>query len=83
MLFREDFKNPEARKLVKTWAEQTKQLRAPRSQIDTQRDKFATATDAQKAQLAPQIRLMESNFEKLLSETRQLEKTIREKESTQ
>ncbi len=79
----QDFKNPEARKLVKTWAEQTKQLRATRSQLDTQRDKFATATDAQKAQLAPQIRIMESNFEKLLSETRQLENTIREKESTQ
>ena len=78
-----DFKNPEARKMVKTWVERKKELENTRSQLDNLRDKYAIAADAQKQQFAAQIRLMEASFEKLLSEVSQTEKAIRKAESGQ
>lgn len=75
-----DFKNPEARKMVKTWVERKKELENTRSQLDNLRDKYAGAADAQKQQFAAQIRLMEASFEKLLSEVSQTEKAIRKAE---
>lgn len=75
-----DFQNAEARQMVKTWQEHSNNLQATRQQLAQLRDKYAAANEAQRAQMAAQIRLTETDYEQLLAQVRQIEKSIRAKE---
>ena len=75
-----DFKNPEARNQIKVWVERKKELENTRNQLEILRDKYAAASETQKQQFSAQIRLMESSFEKLLSDIKQIEINIRKTE---
>ncbi len=75
-----DFKNAEVRAQVKAWQESSRKLQSTRSQLQALRDKYAASSDAQKSQMAAKIRLLESEFEKLLADVERIEKDIRSKE---
>ncbi len=72
-----DFKNSEAQKQVNLWMESKQDLASTKTQLDNLRDKYATASNEQKQQFAPQIRILEGKVEQLMTELRQQEKQIR------
>lgn len=72
-----DFKNSEAQKQVNLWMESKQDLASTKTQLDNLRDKYATASNEQKQQFAPQIRILEGKVEQLMRELRQQEKQIR------
>ena len=57
---------------------ETKQdLETTSKQLENLRDKYATASNDQKQQLAPQIRILEGKVEQLTEELKKQEKQIR------
>lgn len=75
-----EFKNSEAKQQVKFWMESKQDLATTRTQLENLRDKYATASNEQKQQFAPQIRILEGKVEQLTTELKQQEKQIRELE---
>ena len=72
-----DFKNTQAKQQVKFWMETKQDLETTSKQLENLRDKYATASNDQKQQLAPQIRILEGKVEQLTEELKKQEKQIR------
>ena len=72
-----DFKNAEAKQQVKFWMETKQDLATTRTQLENLREKYATASNEQKQQFAPQIRILEGKVEQLTAELKKIEKQIR------
>lgn len=72
-----NFKNPQAQQKAKVWVETQKEYDAKSKELSTLRSKYAAMTEVQRVQIAPQIRLTESAFERLAADKLALEKEIR------
>ena len=72
-----DIKNTEAKQQVKFWVETNQDLETTKTQLKNLRDKYATASNEQKQQFAPQIRILEGKVEQLTGELKKIEKQIR------
>ena len=76
----DDFKNPQAKQQITFWAETQNDLRNTEAQLEALRLQFATATNAQKQQLAPQVRILEGKVEQLTEDLKKQAKQIRKLE---
>ena len=76
----DDFKNPQAKQQITFWAETQNDLRNTEAQLEALRLQFATATNAQKQQLAPQVRILEGKVEQLTEDLKKQAKQIRQLE---
>ena len=72
-----DFKDPLAQQKAKIWLETQKEYEAKTKELNSLRARYATMTEVQRVQIAPQIRLTESAFERLAADKLALEKEIR------
>ena len=72
-----DFKDPLAQQKAKIWLETQKEYEAKSKELASLRARYATMTEVQRVQIAPQIRLTESAFERLAADKLALEKEIR------
>lgn len=72
-----DFKDPLAQQKAKIWLETQKEYDAKSTELSSLRAKYATMTEVQRVQIAPQIRLTESAVERLADDKLALEKEIR------
>lgn len=72
-----DFKNPQAQQKAKVWVETQKEYDAKGKELSTLRSKYAAMNEVQRTQIAAQIRLTESAFERLATDKLALEKEIR------
>ena len=72
-----DFKNAEAKKKVQWWMETQKDLESRTAELNRLRERYASATEGQKAQYAPQIRLNEEKIEQMQQDLHKQEKEIR------
>ena len=72
-----DFKDPLAQQKAKIWLETQKEYEAKSKELNSLRARYATMTEVQRVQIAPQIRLTESAFERLAADKLALEKEIR------
>lgn len=77
-----DFKNPQAQQRVKFWHESNQELQTAQQQLQNLRIKYSTLPQAEKTQLAPQIRILEGKVEQLIRDIQQEEKQIRRLELT-
>ena len=77
-----DFKNDQARQQIVFWLETKKELDSTETQLASLRQKYATAANEQKQQMAPQIRILEAKAEQLVGEVKNIAKQIRRMEST-
>ena len=75
-----DFKKAEAKNKVQWWLETKKDLQARSQELDRLRTRYASGTDTQKAQMAPQIRLNEEKLEQIERDIKEQEKIIRKLE---
>ena len=75
-----DFKNPQAQQKAKIWLETQKEYDAKAADLTSLRAKYAAMTEEQRVQIAPQIRLTESAFERHTADKLVLEKEIRQLE---
>ena len=71
------FKNPQAQQKAKVWIETQKEYDAKGKELSTLRSKYASMNEVQRTQIAAQIRLTESAFERLATDKLALEKEIR------
>ena len=71
------FKNPQAQQKAKVWVETQKEYDAKGKELSTLRSKYASMNEVQRTQIAAQIRLTESAFERLATDKLALEKEIR------
>ena len=78
-----DFKDPLAQQKAKIWYETQKEYDAKTAELASLRAKYASMTDVQRQQIAPQIRLTETNLERLAADKLTLEKEIRRIELNQ
>lgn len=78
-----DFKDPLAQQKAKIWYETQKEYDAKTAELASLRAKYAYMTDVQRQQIAPQIRLTETNLERLAADKLTLEKEIRRIELNQ
>ena len=78
-----DFKDPLAQQKAKIWHETQKVYDAKTAELASLRAKYASMTDVQRQQIAPQIRLTETNLERLAADKLTLEKEIRRIELNQ
>ena len=76
----DDFKNTQARQQIAFWMETQKDLQVGEAQLAELRQKYASASNDQKQQLAPQVRLLESKVEQLTEDLKQQAKQIRKLE---
>lgn len=72
-----DFKNPQAQQKAKVWIETQKEYAAKEKELSTLRSRYAAMNEVQRVQMAAQIRLTESAFERLATDKLALEKEIR------
>lgn len=72
-----DFKDPLAQQKAKIWVETQKEYTQKQKELEVLREKYAAMSKADKAQIAPQIRLTESALEQLATDKLKLEKEIR------
>lgn len=77
------FKNGQARSKAKVWAETQKEYNAKCQELSMLRDKYASMGDAQRTQIAAQIRLTETNLVRIEQDMLALEKEIRRLELNQ
>lgn len=77
-----DFKNKQAQQKAKIWVETQKEYDAKGKELSTLRAKYAAMNEVQRVQIAAQVRLTESTFERLASDKLALEKEIRRLELT-
>lgn len=75
-----DFKNPQAQQKAKTWVETQKEYDAKEAELASLRSKYAGMNEVQRVQIAAQIRLTETAFERLAADKLALEKEIRRME---
>ena len=75
-----DFKKAEAKNKVQWWLETKNDLQARSQELDRLRTRYASGTDTQKAQMAPQIRLNEEKLEQIERDIKEQEKIIRKLE---
>ena len=78
-----DFKDPLAQQKAKIWLETEKEYQAKQKELETLRTRYATMTEVQRVQIAPQIRLTETAVERLAADKLKLEKEIRRTELNQ
>ena len=78
-----DFKDPLAQHKAKIWHETQKVYDEKTAELASLRAKYASMTDVQRQQIAPQIRLTETNLERLAADKLTLEKEIRRIELNQ
>lgn len=71
------FKNLQAQQKAKVWLETQKEYDAKGKELSSLRSKYATMNEVQRAQIAAQIRLIESAYERLATDKLALEKEIR------
>lgn len=72
-----DFKNQQAKQKAKVWVETQQEYEIKGKELSTLRSKYAAMNDVQRLQIAAQIRLTESAYERLASDKLALEKEIR------
>ncbi len=72
-----DFKDPLAQQKAKIWIETQKEYDAKVAELASLRNRYAQMNDAQRQQIAAQIRLTESTLERLAADKLNLEKEIR------
>jgi len=75
-----DFKQAQAKSHASQWLEAKKTLKTKKSNLDTERDKYAKATPDEKKKMAANILKEEKETERLAAEISKLEKSIREEE---
>lgn len=73
----ENFTNQQAKQKAKVWLETQKEYNTKGKQLSDLRDKYATMNEAGRSQIAAQIRLTESAYERLTADKLALEKEIR------
>ena len=73
----ENFKNAQAKQKAKIWVETQKEYDAKAGELNSLRNKYAAMNEAQRTQIAAQIRLTETAFEHLAADKLALEKDIR------
>lgn len=71
------FKNLQAQQKAMVWLETQKEYDAKGKELSSLRSKYATMNEVQRAQIAAQIRLIESAYERLATDKLALEKEIR------
>lgn len=72
-----NFKNPQAKKKAAVWLETQNEYTTKQGELKSLRTKYAAMNKAQRSQIAAQIRLTETAFERLGAEKLTLEKEIR------
>jgi len=72
-----DFKDPLAQQKAKVWLETQKEYEAKGKELSALRDKYATMNEAQRVQIAAQIRITETARERIAADKLALEKEIR------
>ena len=72
-----NFKNPQAQEKAKNWLEKQKEYDAKGTELSSLRTKYAGMNEVQRAQIAAQIRLTETAYERLAADKLALEKEIR------
>ncbi len=72
-----DFKDPLAQQKAKIWLETQKEYDAKAKELASLRAKYAAMNEVQRVQIAAQIRLTETAFERLAADKLALEKEIR------
>lgn len=72
-----NFRNPQAQQKAKVWVETQKEYDAKGQELSALRSKYAAMNEVQRVQIAAQIRLTESAFERLAADKLALEKEIR------
>ncbi|MBR6140167.1 MAG: hypothetical protein IKQ37_00150 [Bacteroidaceae bacterium] len=72
-----DFKNKQAQQKAKIWVEAQKEYESKSEGLSALRGKYATMSEAQRGQIAAQIRLTETSLERLAADKLALEKEIR------
>ena len=75
-----DFKDPLAQQKAKIWLETQKEYDAKAKELASLRAKYAAMNEVQRVQIAAQIRLTETAFERLAADKLTLEKEIRRTE---
>lgn len=75
-----DFKDPLAQQKAKIWLETQKEYDAKAKELASLRAKYAAMNEVQRVQIAAQIRLTETAFERLAADKLALEKEIRRTE---
>ncbi len=75
-----DFKDPLAQQKAKIWLETQKEYDAKAKELASLRAKYAGMNEVQRVQIAAQIRLTETAFERLAADKLALEKEIRRTE---
>lgn len=75
-----DFKDPLAQQKAKIWVETQKEYEAKAKELASLRAKYAAMNEVQRVQIAAQIRLTETAFERLAADKLALEKEIRRTE---
>lgn len=75
-----DFKDPLAQQKAKIWVETQKEYDAKAKELASLRAKYAAMNEVQRVQIAAQIRLTETAFERLAADKLALEKEIRRTE---
>ena len=72
-----DFKNQQAQKKAEIWVEAQKEYETKEKELSSLRAKYATLDKAKREQMASQIRLTETDLERLAADKLVLEKEIR------
>jgi len=75
-----DFKNKNALLKANFWVETSRDIAQTSKDLNNLRNQYSSAGNDKRQQIAPQIRLMESNLEKMINERVALEKEIRKLE---
>ncbi|HBC28797.1 MAG TPA: hypothetical protein DC006_03850 [Prevotellaceae bacterium] len=76
----DDFRNDKAREMMTWLLESRKEAGKTASELQGLRDRYAQASQADKAALAPQIRILEAKEEQLKADLKKQEKLIRKTE---
>ena len=72
-----DFKNQQAKQKAKVWVETQQEYEVKGKELSSLRSKYAAMNEVQRVQIAAQIRLTESAYERLAADKLALEKEIR------
>ena len=75
-----EFQNKQAQQKAKVWLETEKEYNAKQKELEGLRAKYAAMNEVQRVQIAPQIRLTETAFQRLATDKLALEKDIRRME---
>lgn len=76
-----DFKTEEGKKCAAWWLETRKDLSLLEAELQKLRDKYAASAQAERNQIAPQIRIMENKAQQMYDSIKQNEKNMRKAEN--